>query len=72
MSLPAVALGIIPQTAQRAIWPLETFMVFDTDRVLVETLSAEIAISRPTEIAVHTKAFAELQQLAVFGAPPAP
>ncbi|MGW1657784.1 helix-turn-helix domain-containing protein [Streptomyces atratus] len=69
MSLPSVAFGIIPQTAQRAIWPLETFMVFDADRVLVETLSAEIAITRPSEIAVYAKAFGELQQLAVFGAP---
>ncbi|WP_327277744.1 DUF5753 domain-containing protein [Streptomyces sp. NBC_01224] len=69
MSLPSVAFGIIPQTAQRAIWPLETFMVFDADRVLVETLSAEIAITRPSEIAVCAKAFGELQQLAVFGAP---
>ncbi|WP_406016328.1 hypothetical protein OG520_39150 [Streptomyces sp. NBC_00984] len=32
-------------------------------------LSAEIAITRPSEIAVYAKAFAELQQLAVFGAP---
>ncbi|MFB6507887.1 MULTISPECIES: hypothetical protein [unclassified Streptomyces] len=43
-------------------------MVFDTDRVLVETLSAEMAITRPTEIAVYAKAFGELRQLAVFGA----
>ncbi|MCY0923920.1 MULTISPECIES: helix-turn-helix domain-containing protein [unclassified Streptomyces] len=69
MSLPSVALGIIPITAPRAIWPLETFMVFDHERVLVETLSAEIAITRPSEIAVYAKAFGELQQLAVFGPP---
>ncbi|MER5501982.1 hypothetical protein ABT096_32955 [Streptomyces sp. NPDC002561] len=43
-------------------------MVFDTDRVLVETLSVEMAITRPTEIAVYAKAFGELRQLAVFGA----
>ncbi|MFE4337474.1 Scr1 family TA system antitoxin-like transcriptional regulator [Streptomyces sp. NPDC056831] len=64
MSLPSVAFGIIPQTAWRAIWPPETFVVFDADRVLVETLSAEIAITRPSEIAVYAKAFGELQQLA--------
>ncbi|WP_328723521.1 helix-turn-helix domain-containing protein [Streptomyces sp. NBC_00247] len=69
MSLPSVAFGIIPLTATRHIWPLETFMVFDTDRVLVETLTAEIAVTRPTEIATYAKAFGELQQLAVFGAP---
>ncbi|MFD7498433.1 hypothetical protein ACFV8T_40075 [Streptomyces sp. NPDC059832] len=37
--------------------------------MLVETLSAEIAITRPSGIAVYAKAFGELQQLAVFGAP---
>ncbi|RSS87043.1 XRE family transcriptional regulator [Streptomyces sp. WAC05292] len=68
-SLPSVAFGIIPLTAERTIWPLETFMVFDTERVLVETLSAEIAITRPSEIAVYAKAFGQLKELAVFGAP---
>ncbi|MFF4283280.1 DUF5753 domain-containing protein [Streptomyces kronopolitis] len=67
MSLPSVAFGVIPFTAERTMWPLETFMVFDTDRVQVETLSAEINITRPSEIAVYTKAFTALQNLAVFG-----
>ncbi|WJY43171.1 helix-turn-helix transcriptional regulator (plasmid) [Streptomyces sp. P9-2B-2] len=67
MSLPSVAFGVIPFTAERTMWPLETFMAFDTDRVQVETLSAEINITRPSEIAVYTKAFTALQNLAVFG-----
>ncbi|MFI6006587.1 DUF5753 domain-containing protein [Streptomyces sp. NPDC051366] len=69
MSLPSVAFGIIPLTAERTIWPLETFRVFDTERVLVETPSAEIAICRPSEIAVYAKAFGRLKELAVSGAP---
>ncbi|MFI0716062.1 DUF5753 domain-containing protein [Streptomyces inhibens] len=67
MSLPSVAFGVIPFTAPRTMWPLETFMVFDTDRAQVETLSAEINITRPSEIAVYTTAFTALQNLAVFG-----
>ncbi|MGW1412466.1 DUF5753 domain-containing protein [Streptomyces sp. NPDC002403] len=68
MSLPSVAFGIIPQTTQRQICPLETFTVFETERVLVETLSAEVAITRPSEIVVYAAAFGKLQELAVFGA----
>ncbi|MGW6412731.1 helix-turn-helix domain-containing protein [Streptomyces vinaceus] len=68
MSLPSLALGVIPFTADRAMWPVETFMVFDMARVQVETLSAAINITSPSEIAVYARAFGQLQQLAVFGA----
>lgn len=67
MSLPSVAFGVIPSTVARSMWPLETFMIFDDDRVQVETLSAEISITGEAEIAVYAKAFAALQRLAVFG-----
>ncbi|MFE5122075.1 helix-turn-helix domain-containing protein [Streptomyces sp. NPDC056669] len=67
MSLPSVAFGVIPSTVARSMWPLETFMIFDDDRVQVETLSAEISITSEAEIAVYAKAFAALQRLAVFG-----
>lgn len=67
MSLPSVAFGIIPQNAERAMWPLETFMIFDTSRVQVETLTAEINIKDPEEIQVYARAFDRLRQMAVFG-----
>ncbi len=67
MSLPSVAFGVIPSTVARSMWPLETFMIFDDERVQVETLSAEISITSEAEIAVYAKAFAALQHLAVFG-----
>ncbi|MFD8383375.1 helix-turn-helix domain-containing protein [Streptomyces sp. NPDC059679] len=67
LSIPSVAFGVIPFTAQRRIWPVETFMIFDDERVQVETLSAEINITSPGEIDVYVKAFARLQRMAVYG-----
>lgn len=67
MSLPAVALGVIPFTAQRKMWPIETFMVFDDDRVQVETLSAEINITSSSEIDLYVRAFDRLRRMAVYG-----
>ena len=38
--LPSMSLGVIPFTAQRKLlWPLESFTVFDDERVHVELLS---------------------------------
>ncbi|WP_329127339.1 helix-turn-helix domain-containing protein [Streptomyces sp. NBC_01465] len=67
MSLPSVAFGVIPFAAQRRMWPLETFMVFDDERVQVENLSAEINITVPDEVGVYVKAFAAVLRMAVYG-----
>lgn len=68
MALPNVSLGIIPFTASRQVWPLEAFYVFDDHRVSVELLTAAVHVSAPSEIAVYTKAFAQLSKIAVYGA----
>lgn len=67
MPLPSVSLGIIPLTAMRRLWPLEAFYVFDDSLVCVETLSAFVNITSPGEVAVYSKAFAQLQETAVYG-----
>jgi transcriptional regulator with XRE-family HTH domain len=69
MSLPSVSFGVIPFTATRRMWTLETFMIFDDSRVEVETLSAAVTITSPGEIGVYVKAFGELADQAVYGAP---
>ncbi|MFC1406144.1 MULTISPECIES: helix-turn-helix transcriptional regulator [Streptacidiphilus] len=67
-SLPSVALGIIPFTADRdAMWPLEAFYLYDTEKVLVETLSAELNVTSLREIELYHRAFLELGQIAVYG-----
>lgn len=67
MGQPNVSLGVIPFGARRNIWPLEAFYAFDDGLVAVETLTAEINISTPGEIATYLKAFGELAKLAVRG-----
>ncbi|CAG6397609.1 helix-turn-helix domain-containing protein [Streptomyces cocklensis] len=67
MPLASVSLGIIPFTAQRTVWPLEAFYVHDDTMAVVETLTAEIRVTQPREIADYTKAFAGLAAMAVYG-----
>lgn len=68
MALPAVSLGVVPWSAQRAMWPLEAFYAFDDRLVVVETLTAEINVQQPSEVADCLRAFAELSKRAVYGA----
>ncbi|WP_328880218.1 helix-turn-helix domain-containing protein [Streptomyces sp. NBC_00299] len=68
MALPSVSLGIIPFTAPRTSWPLETFTIFDSQRVHVETLSAAIKETQPSDVALYLKAFGNLKDLAAYGA----
>lgn len=69
MSVPSVSLGIIPFTATRPVWPLETFNVFDDVRVHVELLSAAVKVTTPSEVEQYIRAYRELGTGAVFGAP---
>lgn len=68
MALPSVSLGVIPFAAMRTMWPLETFTIFDGQRVHVETLSAAIKETQPSDVALYLKAFSELQAIAAYGA----
>lgn len=68
MSLPSVSLGIIPFTTdQRPMWTLETFTVFDDQRVHVELLSAQVTVVTPSEVSVYVQGFTKLAELAVYG-----
>jgi transcriptional regulator with XRE-family HTH domain len=68
MSLPTVSLGVIPRTVHRRMWTLEGFLAFDDVQVQVETLSANIIITRSSEIALYLRAFERLAKMAVYGA----
>lgn len=67
MSLPRVAFSIVPSDAAYRT-PTNQFIIFDNRLVHVETISAELSISQPREIALYAKAFHELTQQAVTGA----
>ncbi|MCX4675017.1 helix-turn-helix transcriptional regulator [Streptomyces sp. NBC_01433] len=68
MSLPAVSLGIIPFAAsERGMWTLETFDIFDDQRVHVELLTAQVTLTAPGEVGMYVKAWGDLKGLAVYG-----
>lgn len=68
-SLPSVSLGIIPAGVPRgAGWPVESFTMYDEAQVSVELVSAHLTVTQPSEVAMYAQAFAELAELAVYGA----
>lgn len=68
-ALPAVSLGVIPDaTPARTLWPQEIFHVYDDTLVSIETLTARVTVTQPSEIALYLRAFEELRSMAVYGA----
>ncbi|WP_424216325.1 helix-turn-helix domain-containing protein (plasmid) [Streptomyces sp. BI20] len=67
MSLPAVSLGVIPFTADRRMWMLETFSIYDDEQAQVETLTAQVNVTTPSEVHQYAQAFHEFGKLAVYG-----
>ncbi|MQA98064.1 MAG: helix-turn-helix domain-containing protein [Streptosporangiales bacterium] len=66
--LPSVWLGVIPFTAaDRPMWTLEAFNIFDDQRVEVELLSAQVTVTAPSEVAAYVRAFSGLAGMAVSG-----
>ncbi|MFE9610158.1 helix-turn-helix domain-containing protein [Streptomyces sp. NPDC006012] len=68
MAFPSVSLGVIPFSAERRMWMIETFTVYDDDQAEVELLTARVNVTAPTEVRQYLKAFAEFSRLAVYGA----
>jgi transcriptional regulator with XRE-family HTH domain len=67
MRLARLSLGIVPRSAKMRVWPGNSFSMFDDKLVLVETYSAEFSVTQPREIELYAKAYALLQQSAVYG-----
>jgi transcriptional regulator with XRE-family HTH domain len=68
-ALPSVSLGIIPLDADRsALWPVESFFLYDDEQANVELISGHLTVTQPREIAMHAEVFAQLADLAVYGA----
>ncbi|MFI7273096.1 helix-turn-helix domain-containing protein [Streptomyces sp. NPDC049879] len=68
MALPSVSLGVIPFSADRQMWMIETFNIYDARQAQSETLTAQVNITSPSEIAQYLQAFGEFSKLAVYGA----
>ncbi|MEV4506064.1 helix-turn-helix domain-containing protein [Streptomyces klenkii] len=65
--LQQVSLGIVPMTADRTMWPLEGFWIFDDEQVIIELATAQVTVKQPSEISMYARMFSELAQMAVYG-----
>ncbi|MBF6065214.1 helix-turn-helix transcriptional regulator [Nocardia terpenica] len=66
VSLPRVTFGIVPTQTQYRV-PTSNFIIFDNSRVMVETITAEMTITQPREIALYGRAFDTLAKQSVTG-----
>ncbi|KJK46016.1 helix-turn-helix domain-containing protein [Streptomyces sp. NRRL F-4428] len=68
MDLPNVAVGIVPFSERRTVWPMPTFTIFDGTRVHADTLDAASTLTQPSQVELYARAFEGLSQGAARGA----
>ncbi|MFF8505060.1 helix-turn-helix domain-containing protein [Streptomyces anulatus] len=68
MDLQNVALGVVPFSAQRTVWPMPTFTIFDGARVHADTLDAASTLTQPSQVDLYARAFEQLSEGAARGA----
>lgn len=68
MDLQNVAVGIVPFSKYRSVWPMPTFTIFDETRVHADTLDAASTLTQPSQVELYARAFERLSQGAVRGA----
>ncbi|SUA76359.1 Uncharacterised protein [Nocardia otitidiscaviarum] len=66
MDLPRLVFGIVPATSP-FFRRTTDFVLYDRRKVLVETITAESAITQPREIALYEKVFNGLAEQAIHG-----
>ncbi len=67
MSLPSVSLGVIPLMTERGAVPSAGFWIFDEGLVALETPTASIEVTRPSEIDLYARMFSDLGRVALYG-----
>ncbi|WP_433597941.1 helix-turn-helix domain-containing protein [Nocardia sp. CA-135953] len=63
---PHLILGVVP-TRYRFLYTTTGFVIYDTRMALVETISAELTVTTPSELSYYEKAWAGLHRQAVYG-----
>jgi transcriptional regulator with XRE-family HTH domain len=66
-ALPNVKLGIISFDTAYVVAPAHGFWLLDSDRVMVETFSAELNLAQPQEITLYSGIFDALAAVAHYG-----
>ena len=64
--LPNVRFGVIPFETSYVILPTHAFWIYDDELVLVETVSAQLNLAQPQEIAQYAKVFEAMALTAVY------
>ncbi|MEU4191468.1 helix-turn-helix transcriptional regulator [Kribbella sp. NPDC026611] len=67
MTLPNVALGIVPAMIEREAVSTTGFWIFDDKLVALETPTASIEVTAPQEIALYESMFDMLRRSALYG-----
>lgn len=67
MTLPNVALGIVPTMIEREAISTSGFWIFDDKLVALETPTASIEVTQPQEITLYENMFNMLRRSAVYG-----
>jgi transcriptional regulator with XRE-family HTH domain len=65
---PNVKFGVIPFEVQWPVFLDHGFWIIDDDFVIVETLAAELRLTRPDEVEIYAKVFDQLAAIAAYGA----
>lgn len=66
-ALPTVQLGVLGFGTSCSVAPLHGFWLYDDDRVVVETYSAELTLAQPQEIELYTRTFDAFAADASYG-----
>jgi transcriptional regulator with XRE-family HTH domain len=66
-TMPTIRFGVIPFETDFPVAPVHGFWLLDERIVLVETFSAALNISQPSEVAPYIKIFAKLAEAARYG-----
>ena len=64
---PSVKFGVIPFTAQWPVFLDHGFWIIDDEYVIVETIAAELRLTRPDEVQTYLKVFEQLAAVASYG-----
>ena len=62
-------IGVVPQTAALRASPMHGFWIYDDDRVIVETIGAELCLTDDEAVEPYRRVFAALSRSAVYGRP---
>jgi hypothetical protein len=66
-ALPNVRLGIVGFDTAYVVAPAHGFWLLDSDRVMIETFSAELNLAQPQEIELYSGIFDQMAAVASYG-----